>query len=455
MEKANHSKRPKANLFRFLRIYPEERGIFVVFGLVFFCNALATQIASVAAVSGFLQGDGISQIPIVWMIDMVFILLTAGWQSIIIDRFDRSKLVKTMIIGFAIVFFLLRMLFYLNEPGWLNYGLMLIISDQQWLFFPLVFWTLAQDTFSVAQAQRLFSPIASMGFVGQLTGLLLISVAPQLLNQVGIAAEELLIFNVALYCFAYLLVTFGIRRAEKRQTNVIQQQKTFMTNFLSGWEFIKEIPVFRYLSICILAVNLSLTFVEFGFLASTQHAFSTNYHTFYALYRFGLVLTSFLLQGLVTSRIIQMLSLKNAFLVMPLALSIGSIWMLFTSIFSAIGGMVLPKVAQFTADDSARRSFQALVPEERRGRVSTFLESTLFAIGVAIASLLILGALFVGTWIGQAQASYIYRGLAVVTGLCAVWAAMRIRQVYDDSMLDWRLKRRERASHVIDDLNFD
>jgi ATP/ADP translocase len=453
MDDTDQSKTLETRFFRFLRIYPEERGIFAVFGLVFFCNALATQIASVAAVSGFMKGDGVGQIPIVWMIDMVFILMTAGLQSFIIDRFDRSKLVKTMIIGFAVIFLLLRVSFHLNEPGWLNYGLMLIISDQQWLFFPLVFWTLAQDIFSVAQAKRLFSPIASMGFIGQLTGLLLVSVAPQLLNSIGVAAEELLIFNVAIYFLAYLLVTFGLRKF-KMQANVIQQIKTPMDTFFAGWDFIKEIPVFRYLAICILAVNLSLTFVEFGFLTITQRVFSTNYHTFYALYRFGLVLISFILQGLATSRIIQKLSLKNAFMVMPLALVAGSIWMLFTGIFSAIGGMVVSKVAQFTADDSARRSFQALVPEERRGRVSTFLESTLFGFGVIIASLLILGALFLGNWIGQAYASYIYRGLAVATGLWAVWAAFKMHQVYDYSMLNWRLKRRERSVTVPDKPSF-
>jgi ATP/ADP translocase len=331
---------------------------------------------------------------------------------------------------------------------------MLIISDQQWLFFPLLFWTLAQDLFSPSQAQRLFSLIASMGFVGQLTGLIVVSVTPQLLSQIGVGAEELLIFNIFIYIFAFLLLSFGLRNRQI-QINVIQKSKSFMGTFLEGWAFVRHIEVFRYLAICILAVNLSLTFVEFGFLVVTQRAFSTNYHTFYGLYRLGLVITSFVLQGLATSRIIQKISLKNAFMVMPLALVTGSLWMLFSGLFSAIGGMVLPKIAQFTADDSARRSFQALIPEERRGRVSTFLESTLFAIGVIVASVLILLALLIGHWIGEQSASYIYRGLAVASGLWAVWAALKMRQVYDASMFDWRLKRRERGSHLLDKMDFD
>ncbi len=450
MEETGYSKASQTILFKFLRIYPDELGIFVILGAVFFCNAFATQIASVAAVSGFLKGNGASQIPIVWIIDMLVILLISGLQSSMIDRFERTKLLKIMILGFAAFFFVLRVLFYLQRPGWLNYGMMLIISDQQWLFFPLVFWTFAQDIFSVAQAKRLFSPIASLGFIGQVTGLLVVAMAPQLLVQFNIAVEELLLFNVFVYLVAYLFVAIGLQRI-KVEPNTIQIGKNHPT-LLEGWDFVKEIPVFKYLAICILAVNVSLTFVEFGFLVITQQAFRSNYQTFYGLYRLGLMITSFILQGLVTSRLLAKLTLKNAFILMPLALVGGSIWMLFAGTFSAIGGMVLPKLAQFTADDSARRSFQSLVPEERRGRVSMFLESTLFSFGVIIASLFILGALFLSTWIGPQEASYIYRWLAVASGLWAIWAAIRMRQVYDLNMLSWRLKRRERSINILDNL---
>lgn len=128
--------------------------------------------------------------------------------------------------------------------------------------------------------------------------------------------------------------------------------------------------------------------------------------------------------------------------------------MLFTGVGSAIGGLLLPKLAQYTADDSARRSFQALVPEERRGRVNMFLESFLFAIGVVVASLMLLGVLLLDNWVGDQGVSYIYRGLAVVSALWATWAILRMRQVYDQGMLNWRLKRRQRGASVLDKLEF-
>ncbi len=442
----------KSKLLQLLRIYPEERGVFVILGLVFFFNSVATQIASVAAVSGFIKGEGVQQIPILWIIDMLVILLMAGLQSLIIDRFERTNLVRIMILGFAIVFVVLRFMFSIHAPDWLGYGMMMIISDQQWLFFPLVFWTLAQDVFTVAQAKRLFSPIASLGFVGRLAGLVIVSVAPQLVDKGGTAAEELLLLNVVVYVAAYFFVALGLRKIVVRK--VVEKHETMREILVEGWDFVKNVPTFKFLTISIFAVNLSLTFIEFSFLAVTNQAFVANYQTFYGLFRLGLTVASFVLQGLVTSRLIEKITLKNSFIIMPFALLIGSFWMLFSGAASAIGGMFVPKVAQFTADDSARRSFQAMVPEERRGRVSTLMESYLFAVGVILASLAILLVLFLGNWLSELWVSYLYRGLAVVCSLWALWAIAKMRQVYDRSMLDWRLKRRQRGVSLLNKLDF-
>ena len=196
-------------VFQILRVYPGERKIFIILGLVFLCNAIATQISSVAAVSGFLDDNGVKQLPIVWIIDMLFTLLTGGLQSLIVDKFERSKLAKAMTIGFAGIFMVLWAMLYFHAPGGLTYGMMIIISEQQWLFFPLVFWTLAQDAFSMAQSKRLFPLISSLGLVGRLIGLSVVTAAPQILKNSVTATEQLLFLNVAIYIIAYFLVTFN------------------------------------------------------------------------------------------------------------------------------------------------------------------------------------------------------------------------------------------------------
>jgi AAA family ATP:ADP antiporter len=436
----------KEHFARIFRVYPGEAGLVLVLGLLLFSNSMATQVSGVVAISGFLSEAGVEQVPIVWAVDMLVIILTTGLQSLIVDRFERLTLMRAMTFGFALAFVALRLMVSFQAPGWLSYGLMFILSEQQWLFLPLVFWILAQDIFSVAQAKRLFPLIAGLSFVGELVGLAAAGAAPHLLQRGGTASEELLLLNVLIYLFA-CLVMLGLSKVKVRQT--VQRRGSVREILTEGWDFVREVPAFRYLSLAILAINLCLTFLEFRFLVVTHQAFAANYQTFYALYRFSLMLGAFVLQGFLTSRIIGWVTLKNSFLFMPFALLIGAALMLLQGTVNTIGGFVAPKITQYTVDESTRKSFQGLVPEERRGRVSMFMESYLFALGTFTGSLVILVVLFFEVSLGEIS-SYIYRSLAVLAALVAVGAIFLMRRVYDRSMFDWRLKRRQRAASVLD-----
>ena len=55
---------------------------------------------------------------------------------------------------------------------------------------------------------------------------------------------------------------------------------------------------------------------------------------------------------------------------------------------------------------------------------------------------------------GQGAFSLIYLGFGIALSLLAFWAALRVRQTYDASMLNWQLKRRTRGSSgVLDKLD--
>ena len=124
------------------------------------------------------------------------------------------------------------------------------------------------------------------------------------------------------------------------------------------------------------------------------------------------------------------------------------------SIVAAVGGVVMQKLPQFTVDELARKSFQSLVPEERRGRVSVFIDSYLYS-AASIAGSLITGAIvFAGLRLGVPQYYYAYLAAGVAAAAVGLWAALRLRAVYDFSLLNWRLKRRERRSSVMDKLQF-
>lgn len=445
----------KKRLYQLLGLRPGEAGLVLMLGALLLSNSLALAVSNVVSVSGFLSEVGVNEILIVWIVDMLLVILATGLQSLVVDRFERLTLLRWMSIGFALVYLALRLMFVLNVPGWLNYSLLFVLTDQQWLFFPLIFWILANDIFDMAQSKRLFPLIASGSFVGQILGLGISAVAPRAVETLNISSHELLSMNVLIYVAAYVLVVRGLRTIRVRQTT--QKQETVRETLLEGWGFVREVPSFRYLMLAMLLVTVGFTIVEFHLLVVSDDAFSEadSFQTFYSLYNMGAVMAAIVLQGLLTSRIINRFTLKNTFLFFPFTLLGGVVWMLaLPGVVSGVLGVAFPRLIKETIDETTRKSFQALVPEERRGRVSMFMDSYLFAGGAIIGSLVLVGVIIIGDNLNL-SADAIYLPIAALATVFTIWFTFRMRDAYDASLLNWRLKRRQRGSSgVLDKLDF-
>jgi ATP/ADP translocase len=444
---------------RIFKLRPGETRIVIVLGLLLLSNSLALEVAEVVSVSGFLSQVDVPHILIVWFVDMLLIILTAGLQSLIVDRYKRVDLMCWMSFAIAMVYVVLRMLFAFGVPAWFNYSFLFLLADQQWLFFPLVFWILANDMFGVAEAKRLFPLIAAFGFVGQIVGLGISAAAPAVLSLMDVASHELLLFNALLYGMVFMFAWAGLRHADVRDT--VDKHETLRETLSEGWGFVREVPSFRYLMLTMIAVSLVITVLDFNFLRLTDEAYGADpdgFQTYYSLYRLGLTLASIVVQSILTSRILGKVGLKSVFFFMPASMLIGAAAMLgWPGLITATGGIALSRLMQETVDESARKAFQALVPEERRGRVSMFMDSYMFAIGTILGCLLTGVIVFiVGGFVDMATQQLMYMVVAVVASLFAIWAVFRLRAVYDSSLLNWRLKRRQRRglTGVMDKLDF-
>jgi AAA family ATP:ADP antiporter len=441
-----------------LSLRPGEGRLVFLLGFLLMGNSAALAVSNVVSVSGFLSEVGVNELLIVWIVDMLLIALATGLQSLIVDRFQRINLLRWMSFSFALFYVVLRMMFVFHVPGWINYSVLFLLTDQQWLFFPLIFWILANDIFELAQAKRVFPVIASGSFVGQILGLGIAAVAPDLLSRMDVSSAELLSMNVLIYLIIYLVVSEGLRQVQIVQRS--HKPETVREALTEGWGFVREVPSFRYLMLAMVIASVAFTIVEFHFLAiiSTNTSFSSasSFQTFYSLYNLGVTLAAIGIQTLLTSRLINKIGLKNVFLIFPLILLGGLSWILVfpTSLVSVISGLALPRLSKSTIDEPARKSFQALVPAERRGRVSMFMDSYLFAAGAIIGSLIVGAVILLENELGSIERYYIYLGIAAAASVVTIWFAFRMRGAYDASLLNWRLKRRQRASGVLDKLNF-
>lgn len=444
-----------AQLLKLFRLQPGELKLLGLLGALLMGNAFASQLSDVVAVSGFLSAVGVNQILLVWLTDMVMILGFTTLQSLIIDRFNRMQLLTWMCVAYSVLLLVIWVLFNLQMPSWLNYSLLYLLAEQQLLFFPLVFWILANDMLSMAQTKRLFPLIATGSFVGQILGLSVGAIAPALLNALQLQSKDLLIFNLLIYLLVVVLIRVGFGAIRSRQTYL--KPESALINLQEGWDFVSKIPLFKYLVISILLVNVCLTIFEFRFLVVSNEVFTdaSSYQRFYSLYRLGLILSALAIQGLATSRIIAAIQIKNSLLCLPLAQLIGVIWMtLIPSAIGGIGGFSLSKVIHLTIDETAKKSLQALVPEERRGRVSMFMDSYVFALGTMIGCIVLGVIILFGYYFRWSQYFYAYLAIALLSIIVVLWTVVKIQSVYESSLLNWRLKRRQRSKSILDNIEY-
>ena len=439
---------------RIFRLRPGESGIVLALGFVLLANSLSIQISNIVSVSGFLESGGVNQILFVWIIDMLLIVVATAGQSLIIDRFNRPRLLGWLCLMFAGLYVVVRLMFVFHLPDWLNYSVLYFLTDQQWLFFPVIFWVLANDIYDPAQAKRLFPLISSFSFAGKLIGIVFAIISPRLFSWLGVASTEIILLNVGLYLIAYVIVQLNLQSLKIRQ-NTVGTGESVQATLFEGWGFVKDVLSFRHLVSALLALAICDTIIEFRFLVVTDNAAGENFQVFYGFYKLGTTILAILLQSLATGRIIERLNLKNAFLIMPLTAIISLLsLMASSSAVSVIFAYAILKLVDGTINESSRKAFQALVPEERRGRVSMFMDSYLLASGTIIGSILMVIIVFGGQLANYATPEIIYLSIGLLAAVLALIAIMFMRRAYDNSLLNWRLKRRQRSASTLDKLTF-
>jgi len=205
-----------------------------------------------------------------------------------------------------------------------------------------------------------------------------------------------------------------------------------------------------------LAAGSVMTILLYDVLSDAKLDLGSGFQSFYAQYNLVIAFVSIFVQGL-SAKIIERISLKRSFLIQPFVM-LGSIIANFfiPGYVSSASAQGVSRVTYDTVDLSARKAFQAMVPNEKRGRVSMFIDSYLPSGGTIVGSLVAFAVISLGLKFGlvRDQYSLIYLGTGVAVALLAVFSAFRVRATYEQSMLNWQLKRRTRGASVLDKLDF-
>jgi ATP:ADP antiporter, AAA family len=442
---------------RFGRWFPLRAGesrLVLTLGFILFANYAAMGITKVVSVSGFLSEVKGHYILLVWAVDMVLLILATGLQSLFVDRFDRIKLMLGVLVGFGVLYAFLPLAFISTlVPNSISYAMLYLLNDQQWRFFPVVFWILVNDIYDPATGRRMMPFIANFAFFGTILGLGIAALDARL----EFGTVNLLWFNALIFLLAYLIGQVRFRKVILPTPT--RTQDSMKETLTEGWEFIKTVPAFAYLAFGMLAAGSVMTILLYNVLAEANGSLSgAGFKSFYAAYNLAIAFGSIFIQS-ISAKIIERFTLRRSFLIQPFIMLGATIANFFVPLYGYMGSAISQGVARVTYDTvdlSARKAFQAMVPNEKRGRVSMFLDSYLPSAGTIIGSLVTFVIIMLGMQFGleRGQYTFIYLGVGVLIVAAAVYAAFRVRATYEQSMLNWQLKRRTRGASVLDKLDF-
>jgi ATP/ADP translocase len=220
-----------------------------------------------------------------------------------------------------------------------------------------------------------------------------------------------------------------------------------------GMDFVRDVPLFRYLAIVFFLNQLAITVLDYQYLVVGVERFpkASDFSVFFGGLRALWNVAALAVQILIVGRLSERLGPKSIFFIVPGALASG---MAFAAAVYAFISVVVVRFAASalatTFERPARKAVQGLVPEGKRGRVTTFIDSFLFAIAQIIGCA-ILGVGIVlhrSGVLGSTGAAVGNLAIGAVCALLAIYFVTRLRATYDASMVNWRLARRKRGSAI-------
>lgn len=431
-----------------IRVLPAERPRFVLVGLLLFVGSLGWSLNDVVGTTGLVNKLGPDKIVWVWVVQYLLVIQNAVVLALIVDRFSRLRLSIAIFGALALFCLILYGLFVAGAPEGLTYTLLMLVNGQFGSANALVLWGLAGDLFSVAEARRLYPPLRMVQLIGSLAGN---GLAASAAGWLGGNSAPILLGNAGLGLLAVASLWLALPRLRFTARATVQQRQPILETLSGGLAFIREVTIFRWLGLALVLTGIGMITADFQLLASAATAFPdrAGLQAFYGTFRVATMGGLLVFQGLIASWLLNRLGFKSVFLVLPSVLLGGlGLALVWPTMLIVAGGTWVSRITFQGLEISSRKTFQGLVPDERRGRVGAFLDGILYPLGIVFGSILIgLVLLVVGRGLIVPDVGrIIYLGLACVATAGALWAILRFRARYDTGLLNWRLKRRRRAT---------
>jgi len=400
-------------------------------------------VTEVVAAARFVSLLGPLALVIIYVIGSFCLLAVALVQITWIDRIPRDKAFVRVTVGYSIAYAVALVLVAIPSTTILGTGLVWLVADQLNFLLPLIVWAFVGDLFNAGEGRRVYPWVTSWQYGGQLVGLAIPAVAPFVFVPLGIPLPWLLVICP----IGILALGVYLPRALRGRTfsRGHGRDENLGASFSSAWKFVSGVKVFRAMfatSVLVFAAGMTM---EASFVGSADRILGDNarLQVVYGLTLVVVFVLCGILQAFFTTRLVERFDIPGSLVVLPVFAVIAAVVLVagqaVQSLPILIVGIIGWWVPRWSIDDVARRAALAVVPDEKRARVSFLVDLVPFAAGLLVGGLV--------TWLVMAVGQPILApAIALPLALIAILPARRMMRGWADAMLDPRLRRRKRLS---------
>ena len=364
-------------------------------------------------------------------------------------RASRRVALRLLLVGTLLLFSAVSLAFWVlsrsGEPEWMV-PVLYIWAGVFGVLLPTQVWTLANYVVTAREAKRLFGVIGSGAISGWIVGGLLTRT-----TATRLGSESLLLMTSGALAVCPVLVLAIWRQRHVDEASVADRHDEGR-GLRDSFDLVRRSTHLRAVAVLIVLSSLVTTIVAWQFRAIAKAAIpETDALTaFFGAFNVSAGVLSLITQLFLTSRLLRRFGLGVVLLVVPLALTAGSLGVLmWGSLAAAVVLKGSDHVLRFSIDRSSIELLYLPVPERQMARAKAFIDTVVWRMGDAAGAVLVLAAVvFFGVTPSQISAVTI---VLLMGWLAAVVMAKRqYIETLQRSIHEHRLDAERLSAHVPD-----
>jgi AAA family ATP:ADP antiporter len=320
---------------------------------------------------------GLGRLPELFTYTFIVMLVITPMFGALVSRV-RKRLLLPITYGFFALNMFLFYLAFSADPGsqrtaatffvWLSVFNMFVVS---------VFWSFMADVFRGDEARRLFGPIAAGGSAGAIIGPLLTQSLAAGLGTAGLVMLSMLLLLATIPCIR-ALGHWSVERHGEAPGTAAESVEPIGGGALAGVTLVLRSPYLMGIVAMLGLGAVAGTFMYFELqrLASAAYTDTALRTAFFARLDLGVNLLAFVMQGMVTSRIIKRFALTGGLVTMPLVAFGSFIWLVLAPFLLPLAiSQVLRRAGEFGVAKPSREVLFTAVDPESKYKAKNFIDT--------------------------------------------------------------------------------